>query len=148
MRIHRLLPALALLLVLASPALAHFGVVMPDANEITAEGNKTVNLQFLFWHPMEQNGMELAKPKAEVRCAGKKADLALGSVLFRQSLSLRLEHRPDSSGSFAHHMAQLEVVREFSTSATMSALSDLPFIALFIGAIWLMVHTCLPSGQT
>lgn len=70
--------------------------------------------------------------------AGKKADLALGSVLFRQSLSLRLEHRPDSSGSFAHHMAQLEIVREFSTSATMSALSDLPFIALFIAAIWLM----------
>lgn len=70
--------------------------------------------------------------------AGRKADLALGAKLFRQSLSIRLEHRPDSSGSFAHHMAQLEVVREFSTSATMSALSDLPFVLLFIGVTWLM----------
>jgi ATP-binding cassette subfamily C protein LapB len=70
--------------------------------------------------------------------AGRKSDLALGARLFRQSLSIRLEHRPDSSGSFAHHMAQLEVVREFSTSATMSALSDLPFVLLFIGVTWLM----------
>ncbi len=68
--------------------------------------------------------------------AGKKADLALGAILFRKALSVRLEHRPESSGSFAHHLAQLEVVRDFSTSATMSAISDLPFIFLFIGMIW------------
>ena len=70
--------------------------------------------------------------------AGRKADLALGAQLYRQSLSIRLEHRPDSSGSFAHHMAQLEVVREFSTSATMSALSDLPFVLLFVAVTWMM----------
>ncbi|MFM2342523.1 MAG: hypothetical protein RLZZ592_2176 [Pseudomonadota bacterium] len=70
--------------------------------------------------------------------AGRKADLALGSVLLRQSLGLRLEHRPESAGSFAHHMAQLEVVREFSTSASMSAISDLPFIVLFIAATWVL----------
>ena len=68
--------------------------------------------------------------------AGKKADLALGAILFRKALSIRLENRPESSGSFAHHLAQLEVVREFSTSATMSAISDLPFIFLFIAMIW------------
>ncbi|MEY8876027.1 MAG: type I secretion system permease/ATPase [Leptothrix sp. (in: b-proteobacteria)] len=68
--------------------------------------------------------------------AGKKADLALGAILFRKALSIRLEHKPESSGSFAHHLAQLEVVRDFSTSATMSALSDLPFIVLFIAMIW------------
>ncbi|MEY2656124.1 MAG: hypothetical protein RLZZ524_3152 [Pseudomonadota bacterium] len=68
--------------------------------------------------------------------AGKKADLALGAILFRKALSVRLEHRPESSGSFAHHLAQLEVVRDFSTSATMSAISDLPFIFLFIAMIW------------
>ena len=70
--------------------------------------------------------------------AGKKADLMLGAILFRKALSIRLEHRPESAGSFAHHLAQLEVVREFSTSATMSAISDLPFIFLFIGMIWLV----------
>lgn len=68
--------------------------------------------------------------------AGKKADLILGAILFRKALSIRLENRPESAGSFAHHLAQLEVVREFSTSATMSAISDLPFIALFVAMIW------------
>ena len=73
-----------------------------------------------------------------IDAAGKKADLALGAMLFRKSQSIRLEQRPESSGSFAHHLAQLEVVRDFSTSATMSALSDLPFIVLFIAMIWLV----------
>lgn len=68
--------------------------------------------------------------------AGKKADLLLGAILFRKALSIRLEHRPESAGSFSHHLAQLEVVREFSTSATMSAISDLPFIVLFVAMIW------------
>lgn len=70
--------------------------------------------------------------------AGKKADLAMGTVLYRKALSIRLECRPDSSGSFTHELGKLEVVRDFCTSATMSALSDLPFIFLFVGMIWLM----------
>lgn len=65
--------------------------------------------------------------------AGKKADLMLGNILFRQALSIRLEHRPPSAGGFAHELAQIETVRDFSTSATLSALSDLPFVLLFIG---------------
>ncbi len=64
--------------------------------------------------------------------AGKKADLLLGNILFRQALSIRMEHRPPSSGGFAHELAQIEVIRDFSTSATMSAVSDLPFVFLFI----------------
>jgi len=70
--------------------------------------------------------------------AGKKADLAMGTLLYRKALAIRLECRPDSSGSFTHELSKLEVVREFCTSATMSALSDLPFIFLFVGMIWLM----------
>jgi len=64
--------------------------------------------------------------------AGKKADLALGNMLFAQALGIRLEHKPESAGSFAHRLAQIEVVREFSTSATVSALTDMPFIVLFM----------------
>ncbi|WKB52761.1 type I secretion system permease/ATPase [Eleftheria terrae] len=70
--------------------------------------------------------------------AGKKADVALGTALFRQTLGLRLEHRPESAGAFAHHVTQIEVVRDFSASATISALTDLPFIALFVGMTWLV----------
>lgn len=64
--------------------------------------------------------------------AGKKADLIIGSVLFRQSLGVRMEHRPESAGSYAHHLAQIEVVRDFFAGATLSALSDLPFIVIFV----------------
>lgn len=64
--------------------------------------------------------------------AGKKADLALASKLFRQALAVRLEHRPASAGSFAHHVAQIELVRDFTASATLTALTDLPFVVLFV----------------
>jgi ATP-binding cassette subfamily C protein LapB len=64
--------------------------------------------------------------------AGKKADLIMGNMLFNQALGIRLEHRPDSAGSFAHRLGQIEIVREFSTSASASVLTDLPFIFLFI----------------
>ncbi len=70
--------------------------------------------------------------------AGKKADLMLGSMLFRQSLGLRMEHRPESAGAHSHHMAQIETVRDFFASATLSTFTDLPFIVLFIGMTFLI----------
>lgn len=68
--------------------------------------------------------------------AGKKADLAVGAMLFRKALSIKLENRPESAGSFAHHLGQMEIVREFFTSASMAAISDLPFVFLFVAMIW------------
>ncbi|MGH1361438.1 MAG: type I secretion system permease/ATPase [Burkholderiaceae bacterium] len=64
--------------------------------------------------------------------AGKKCDMILGSMLFRQTLGLRMENRPASAGAHSHHMAQIETVRDFFASATISAFTDLPFILLFI----------------
>ncbi|MDB6001447.1 MAG: Type secretion system ATPase, partial [Rhizobacter sp.] len=70
--------------------------------------------------------------------AGKKADLIIGSLLFKQSLGVRLEHRPASAGAYAHQLAQIEVVREFFAGATLSALSDLPFVLLFISMTFIV----------
>lgn len=70
--------------------------------------------------------------------AGRKTDLLVGSKLFRQTLSVRMEHRPASAGSFAHQVAQVEVVRDFFASATMSAISDLPFVILFVAMIFIV----------
>ena len=64
--------------------------------------------------------------------AGRKSDLIVGSLLFRQTLAVRMEHRPASSGAYAHTLGQIEVVREFFASATLAALSDLPFIFVFV----------------
>ena len=70
--------------------------------------------------------------------AGKKADLKLASMLFQHALNIRLEHRPESAGAFAHRLQQIEVVRDFSASASIAALTDLPFILLFIVVVWLV----------
>jgi ATP-binding cassette subfamily C protein LapB len=70
--------------------------------------------------------------------AGRKADLIVGAKLFRQTLSVRMEHRPESSGAYAHTLGQIEVVREFFASATLSALSDLPFIVVFVTMVFIV----------
>jgi ATP-binding cassette subfamily C protein LapB len=64
--------------------------------------------------------------------AGKKADLLVGTLLFRQSLGVRMENRPESAGAYSHIVGQVELVRDFLSSATLSAISDLPFIVIFI----------------
>jgi ATP-binding cassette subfamily C protein LapB len=65
--------------------------------------------------------------------AGRKADLIIGAKLYRQTLGVRMEHKPASAGSYAHYLAQVEMVRDFFTSASLSALSDIPFLVIFIG---------------
>ena len=70
--------------------------------------------------------------------AGKKADLLVGARLFRHTLDVRMEHRPASAGSYAHQLAQIETVRDFSTSATLAALTDLPFVLLFVAMIFVI----------
>ena len=70
------LTVMALALTLAAPAAAHFGMIIPDRSIIAKDDPKSVNLHYLFWHPMENQGMDLARPLA-VGClfAGQKADL-------------------------------------------------------------------------
>ncbi|MCM0609248.1 MAG: type I secretion system permease/ATPase [Ideonella sp. WA131b] len=70
--------------------------------------------------------------------AGRKADLLVGSILFRQTLALRMEQRPQSAGAYAHHLAQVEQVREFFASATLTAISDLPFIVVFVAMVFVV----------
>ncbi|MEO3715840.1 type I secretion system permease/ATPase [Roseateles flavus] len=70
--------------------------------------------------------------------AGRKADLIIGSMLFKQTLLVRMEHKPASAGSYAHYLGQVETVREFFTSASMSVVSDLPFIVLFVAMTFML----------
>lgn len=70
--------------------------------------------------------------------AGRKADLIIGSRLFKHILSIRMEHRPASAGSCAHYMGQVETVRDFFASASMSVISDVPFIFVFVGMVFMV----------
>jgi len=70
--------------------------------------------------------------------AGKKADLIMGAMLFKQALSIRMEHKPASSGSFANQLREFESVRDFVASATLATISDLPFCFLYIAVIFMI----------
>ncbi|NRB57793.1 MAG: type I secretion system permease/ATPase [Salinicola sp.] len=63
---------------------------------------------------------------------GKRLDLELSSKLFEQAVRLRLNAKPASTGAFTSQVREFESVREFFTSATAGAISDLPFVALFV----------------
>ena len=67
--------------------------------------------------------------------AGRKADVKVSARLFEQMLGMTMEARPASAGVMASHMREFETLRDFFTSATMTALIDLPFIVLFIAII-------------
>ncbi|MGV7245164.1 type I secretion system permease/ATPase [Caballeronia sp. M23-90] len=70
--------------------------------------------------------------------AGKKADLIMGAMLFKQALAIRMEHKPTSSGSFANQLREFESVRDFVASATLATISDLPFTLLYIAVIFMI----------
>lgn len=68
--------------------------------------------------------------------AGKRADVILSATLFEKALNLRAEHRPKSVGAFAKQIGEFEHIRDFITSATITTIVDLPFMFLFLAAIW------------
>ncbi|WP_404401474.1 type I secretion system permease/ATPase [Pelagibacterium halotolerans] len=67
--------------------------------------------------------------------AGKQLDLKLSSRIFERALGMRLQARPKSTGAFANQVREFDAVREFFTSTTIGALSDIPFVFVFIGII-------------
>ncbi|WP_413616118.1 type I secretion system permease/ATPase [Halomonas cupida] len=67
---------------------------------------------------------------------GKGLDLELSSRLFDQVMQLRLAAKPGSTGAFSSQIREFESVREFLTSATVGAISDIPFVLLFLGVIF------------
>lgn len=61
---------------LSSPALAHFGMVIPSMPVVEEKKDATLSLELSFSHPMEMVGMPLAKPKSfTVHVDGKAQDL-------------------------------------------------------------------------
>lgn len=71
-----------------------------------------------------------------IDATGRSADVLLASRIFQQVLGTKLAARPQSTGSFAAELREFESLRDFMTSITMAAVVDLPFVVLFIAAIW------------
>lgn len=65
-----------LLLVTATAARAHFGVILPSDDIVTQDDSRTLELQVMFIHPFEGHYMNMAKPaQFGVLAQGKKQDL-------------------------------------------------------------------------
>ena len=71
-----------------------------------------------------------------IDAAGKRANLQISSSLLEKVLGLRMEVRPSSVGSFSKNLQQFEEIRDFITSFSISAVIDLPFVALGLFAVW------------
>lgn len=72
----RIVAACAAVLAWTAPAMAHFGMVIPSADVVSDKEKAKVGLTISFSHPMEGNGMDMAKPKAfGVKIGDQKTDL-------------------------------------------------------------------------
>jgi ATP-binding cassette, subfamily C, bacterial LapB len=77
--------------------------------------------------------------------ASARIDVQISARLMEKVLGLRLEHRPESVGSFAANLRGFEQVRDFIASSTVTALIDLPFALLFVGVMaWISPWLVLP----
>ncbi len=73
-----------------------------------------------------------------IDAAGKRLDVLLGNQLFDHVVRMRMDSGHSSAGSLASVMREFDFLRDFMSSATITAIGDLPFIFIFIFAIWLI----------
>jgi ATP-binding cassette subfamily C protein LapB len=77
--------------------------------------------------------------------ASARIDLQLSALIMERVLGMRMEERPASVGSFAANLRSFESVRDFITSATVTALIDLPFAMIFlVVTAWIAWPLVLP----
>lgn len=67
-----------------------------------------------------------------VDIAGRNSDILVASKLMSHLLSIRMDHKPESTGALVNNMREFDALREFFSSTTLLALVDLPFLILFI----------------
>lgn len=70
--------------------------------------------------------------------AGARIDMKLSAVIMERVLGMRMEARPAAVGSFSANLRSFESVRDFITSASVTAFIDLPFALLFVIVIALI----------
>ena len=73
-----------------------------------------------------------------VDIAGAQIDREVGETLFGRLLAIRLELKKGSTGSLTGLMRELEALRDFFASATLTAVVDVPFILVTLAVVWLI----------
>ena len=70
---------------------------------------------------------------------GRRVDMRVASVLFEHALDLKMDARRGPAGFVANQIREFETVRDFFTSSSFVALTDLLFIGVFIFVLWVIV---------
>jgi ATP-binding cassette subfamily C protein LapB len=70
--------------------------------------------------------------------ASARIDMELSAKIMERVLGVRMESRPGAVGAFSSNLRSFESVRDFITSASVTAFIDLPFAFLFILVIGLI----------
>ncbi len=70
--------------------------------------------------------------------AGAQIDRDIGDAVFERMLAMRLELKKGSTGALAGLMRELEALRDFFASATLTAVVDVPFIFLTLFIVWVI----------
>jgi len=103
----RIALCLALVLVLAQTAQAHFGYIVPSQSVVEEKEHANLALTLAFLHPMEQNGMNMEKPlEFGVVADGQKVSL-LGSLAETKVLghkAWRTAFTPKKPGVYSFYM--------------------------------------------
>jgi ATP-binding cassette subfamily C protein LapB len=68
--------------------------------------------------------------------AGAQIDRDIGDAVFDRMLKMRLELKKGSTGALAGLLRELEALRDFFASATLTAVVDVPFILLTLFLVW------------
>ena len=64
--------------------------------------------------------------------ASARIDMQLSAQIMDRVLGVRMEARPAAVGAFSSNLRSFEAVRDFITSASVTAFIDLPFALLFV----------------
>lgn len=70
--------------------------------------------------------------------ASARIDMELSARIMERVLGVRMEARPAAVGAFSSNLRSFESVRDFITSASVTAFIDLPFALLFVLVIALI----------
>lgn len=70
--------------------------------------------------------------------ASRRIDVTVSRRVYDQLLNMKLSSRPASGGAFASMLREFESVKDFVTSATLTAVVDLPFTFVYLAFVWIL----------
>lgn len=73
-----------------------------------------------------------------VDIASRRGDVLLANLVYGRLLGARAPERPVSAGVRANALRELDTLRDFFNSATLTAFGDVPFILLFVAMIFVV----------